>query len=80
MEVIHNNNNTDEIISSTCGGVKKYFDVKSARYYYCHEDGTTTWDAPAGVKIPLTCSLSGEDEIEEISRQRVAKEAARQER
>ncbi len=64
---------------TTCG-VEKHFDVKSARYYYCHENGTTTWDAPARVNIPLARSLPGEDEGEEMSRQHMAKEAARQER
>ncbi len=61
-------------------GIQKYFDARSARYYYSHEDGTSTWDAPARVNIPLARSLPGEGEVEEMERQSLAKEAARRER
>ncbi len=64
---------------ATCG-IQKHFDVRSARYYYCHEDGTSTWDAPARVNVPLARSLPGEDEVEEMAHRHLAKEAARRER
>ncbi len=63
----------------TCG-VQRYFDVSSARYYYYLEDGTTTWDAPARINVPLVRSLPDEHEVEQTTQNCVAKNAARQER